>query len=119
MIMDCILCLRKIKIKADLNMSKHIIFFNNQGLSSNPCSSLMCVTFNPRFGRRRAPRPRPSPIARGPGPSVAPDQFSPLENGCDGSPTATQAPTNGVNGSARSSPLYISPGKNYCEFITL
>ncbi|RMX56030.1 hypothetical protein pdam_00017456 [Pocillopora damicornis] len=63
-----------------------------------------------KFGRRRAPRPRPSPIARGPGPSVAPDQFSPLENGCDGSPTATQAPTNGVNGSARSSPLYISPG---------
>ncbi|XP_027038423.1 roquin-1-like [Pocillopora damicornis] len=58
-----------------------------------------------KFGKRRAQRPRPSPIGRGPVPSVAPDQFSPLENGCDGSPTATQAPTNCVNGSARSSPL--------------
>lgn len=64
-----------------------------------------------RFGKRRAPRPRAIP--RGPGPANGSDQYSPLENGCDGSPTATQAPTNGVNGSARSSPLYISSGKNF------
>ena len=101
MIMGCLLCLGKMIINTDLNM----IFFNDQGLSINPCSSLTRITFNRRFGKRRAQRPRPSPIGRGPAPSVAPDQFSPLENGCDGSPTATQAPTNCVNGSARSSPL--------------
>lgn len=83
----------------------------------------MLNTFLLRFSKRRPSRPRPCAIPRGPGPGAGPEQYSPHEyspheNGCDSSPTATQAPTNGVNGSSRSSPLYNSPGKNnyYCQY---
>ncbi|KAL9988510.1 hypothetical protein ACROYT_G002964 [Oculina patagonica] len=63
-----------------------------------------------KFGKRRPTRPRPTAIPRGSGSGAGPDQYSPLENGSDSSPTATQAPTNGINGSSRSSPHYISSG---------
>jgi len=76
-----------------------------------------------RFSKRRTTRPRPTAIPRGSGPGAGPDQYSPLENGSDSSPTATQASTNGINGSARSSPHYISSGRNleviYCTYCVL
>lgn len=61
--------------------------------------------------RTRAAPTRTTAIPRGSGNGAGADQYSPhgsVENGCDSSPTATQAPSNGVNGSARSSPHYVS-----------
>lgn len=82
---------------------------------------ILCTWCIIRFSKRRTRGPRPTTIPRGSGPGAGPDQYSPhgsIENGCDTSPTVTQAPTNAVNGGARSSPHYVT-GMNQEEFSVL
>ena len=84
------------------------------------------MLFIHRYNKRRtrAASTRTTAIPRGSGNGTGADHYSPhgsVENGCDSSPTATQAPSNGVNGSARSSPHYVSGmnGLSFCAFYAM